>query len=64
MYDNNLTNRESKRYRKKFTTMLDPELSAQLRKIAIDKKVSAADIIEKLVKAYLLENKKSLPLTK
>ena len=50
----------SKAYRSKFTTMLDPELTNELRKVALDKKISAADIIEELVRKYLLEHKKGL----
>lgn len=39
--------------RVKFTTMLDPELRDQLKKRAIDQGISVADLLERLVKAYL-----------
>lgn len=51
-----------KRDRKKFTTMMHPVLTNQLKKTAIDKEMSAADIIEELVINFLEQekNKKSL----
>lgn len=41
-----------KAYRRKFTTMLDPELSNRLKVEAIQQSKTAADLLEEILTAY------------
>lgn len=38
--------------RRKFTTQLQPKLIADLKKAAIDKEITAADLLEQILKDY------------
>lgn len=48
---------ESVKGRKKFTTMLAPDLIFQLKSIALEKGISAADLLENILRAQLPKQK-------
>ena len=56
--------KKSKSSRKKFTTMMDPELRKALKIIATHEEVSAADIIEGLLLDYVSEYNEKRPFHK
>ena len=53
--------KRSKSSRRKFTTMMDPELRKSLKIIATQEDVSAADIIEDVLSEYIKEYIKKRP---
>ena len=55
--DKNFAESENTKGRKKFTTMLAPDLIFQLKSIALEKGISAADLLENILRSHLPEKK-------